>query len=193
MIRENEKYNLHKSLAPFLTESILKEVESADISKLCEIRIRRDRNMSLTVGKENVICQTVVSAKEFESIIYRMCRGSVHAFGDQVMNGYIPLPGGYRAGVSGTAVSEKGRICAIKEISSVNIRIPRSIKGASRKLIDHFAESKYCLSTLIFSPPGVGKTTLLSDLALMLSSPPILRRVALVDCRNELFRANDFV
>lgn len=191
-MQENEKYNLHRALSPYLTDAVLSEIDRADILRLCEIRIRKNRRMSFTVGKENVLCRTVVSSKEFEGIIYRMCRGSVHAFSEQMQNGYIALPFGYRVGISGTAVLQGGKICAIKEISSINIRIPRSINGVSKKLSEHLALEGYRTGALIFSPPGVGKTTLLCDLARTLSSDPILLRVALIDCRKELFRTENF-
>lgn len=45
---------------------------------------------------------------------------------------------------------------------------------------------------LIYSPPGEGKTTLLRDIASLLSSPPYLRRVAVIDSRAELFREDSF-
>ena len=162
--------------------------ESCQFDKLCEIRIRRDRPVSLTSFDGNIILGESCSASELDMIFYRMCRGSIHSYGDFILRGYIPLSGGCRVGVCGRAVTDKGRLVSVKDIDSLNIRIPRCVNGAGDKLLRYLEEGDFLRSALIYSPPGVGKTTLISDLAASLSSPPYLRRISLIDCRCELYR-----
>lgn len=186
-------FDLKKTVLSLLPSRISECItKSCDLEKLCEIRLRRERPISLTCDSNNILCDKVCSASELDYIVYRMCRGSIHSYGDHILNGYIPLDGGCRVGVCGKAVTDKGRLISIKEITSLNIRIPRCIKGVGDELVRYLAQSQFSKSVLIYSPPGVGKTTLISDAAASLSSTPYLKRVALIDCRCELYREESF-
>ncbi len=105
---------------------------------------------------------------EINDIFIRLCGYSVHSFSEAINRGYITLSGGHRAGVAGTAVSENGKIMAVRDICCINLRIAREIKGAADELYGRlFAD---CLSSVIVAgPPSSGKTTILRDLARQLS------------------------
>ena len=72
----------------------------------------------------------------------------------------------------------------MKEISSLNIRFAKEMKGCSRKLIPEIINNGKLTNTLIISPPGCGKTTLLRDLARELSENRF--QVAICDERSEI-------
>ena len=65
-----------------------------------------------------------------------------------------------------------GKITNINYISSLNFRIARQVLGASNKIIKYIINEKEnsIYSTLIVSPPGAGKTTILRDLIRKLSN-----------------------
>lgn len=77
-------------------------------------------------------------------------------------------------------------------MSSLAIRIPRVFEGVAEPVLPELVEDGRPAGTLILSPPGGGKTTLLRDLVRLLSQgsavcPP--QRVALVDERGSWRRS----
>jgi stage III sporulation protein AA len=123
---------------------------------------------------------------EMDRTVTRLCEGSVYAFRDTIAEGYISLRGGIRVGVCGRAAMSGGKICGIYDIDSLIIRIPHPVPKVGKEIADLIRERKYVSGVLIYSPPGVGKTTLLRALAAELSSGRDARRVSVVDTRGEL-------
>ncbi len=150
--------------------------------ELSEIRLRAERPASVTVAGENLLLQETLSCTEIAACVHALCKGSVYAFDESIREGYIRFEGGVRIGVCGT-YSGSG----VREISSLNIRIPHAIRGVCAPVTDFLSE-KVC-SLLIYSPPGVGKTTLLRDLAAWLARR---MRVVLLDTRGELYMEEMF-
>jgi stage III sporulation protein AA len=112
----------------------------------------------------------------------------VHSFGREIRAGYITVAGGHRAGFCGTAVmsEEDKSLESIKNISGVNFRIAREVKGAAEKLTKQLFPAQklqYLPSVLICGGVGSGKTTLLRDTARILGNK---YKISLIDCRGEL-------
>ena len=152
---------------------------------LCEIRLRANRHLSVLSKGENLTSAFVVTPELMRQSVNSLCEGSLHTYMDTIKEGYIPLPGGIRIGVCGRAIRENGEIAYIDEISSLNIRLPAGVYHVSGKIYDRIVESDFTCGLLIYSPPGMGKTTVLRDLAMRLCSEGN-RRVALVDEREEI-------
>lgn len=108
---------------------------------------------------------------------------SIYAANDKLINGFITIKGGHRAGVCGTVVLNNDKIASVKNISSINIRIKREVIGSSHKIINHIIADNQIQNTLIVSPPGCGKTTLLRDIARTLGAK---YKVSVVDERSEI-------
>ena len=165
-------------------------------SKIEEIRMRSGRRCSLVVSGKNVMLDTVLDRAEIEAVLEGMCQGSLYAFSDTINQGYISLPDGVRVGVCGRAGCEGERIIGIYEVSSLSIRIPHRSRPCGHeicKLLDSFQRTS---GVLIYSPPGIGKTTLLRSVATMLAAgswdayaSPL--RTVVIDTRGELAFASE--
>ncbi len=155
-------------------------VRTEDIS---EIRLRASEKASVTALGENISLGECVSQAEISECVTRLCRGSVYAHMETIRNGYICTQDGIRVGVCGRLAAD-GR--AVSEITSVNIRIAHIIRGVCERLLKLCYEPPVIKSLLIYSPPGIGKTTVLRELAVRFGGE-LSRRVALIDTRGELY------
>jgi len=122
-------------------------------------KITRDFNLAYCVTKEDI-------SKTFQFV----SQYSVYSFEEEIKNGYITISGGHRVGFSGQVVLENNDIKAIRNISSLNIRIAKEIIGAADKVLPYVIDNGHVLNVLIISPPRAGKTTLLRDLVRQLSN-----------------------
>ncbi|MEE0265044.1 MAG: ATPase, T2SS/T4P/T4SS family [Acutalibacteraceae bacterium] len=130
-------------------------------------------NSNMLIATPSDICET------FQNI----CCYSVYSKQAEINNGFITLKGGHRAGICGTAVYNDGKITSIRDISSINLRIAKEFKGASAKLLSSIDINKG--GVLICGIPSCGKTTMLRDIARVLSTDYSLK-VCVVDERGEL-------
>ena len=151
-----------------------------------EIRLRRERRASLTLPSGNLVLETVLEGGEMDRTLTGLCSGSLYAYSDTINRGYISLPGGVRVGVCGRAACEGERMLGVHEITSLVIRVPHSPKMVGQPICDLLHRFDRSRGVLIFSPPGVGKTTLLRGVISLLSSGEHPLRTAVVDTRGEL-------
>lgn len=75
-------------------------------------------------------------------------------------------------GVCGNVVIKDGLVSNISYISSLNFRISHQIPGASDKVIRYVLDipNNTVFNSLIVSPPGCGKTTIIRDIAKKISN-----------------------
>ena len=151
-----------------------------------EIRLHRGRILTVTSKQKNFDCGITVSEREIQEIFNRMCGGSLYAYEQTIRAGYIPLEGGIRVGVCGSAACEDSKIIGVHNITGLMIRIPHAIALETSSLLNLFFADRAQHGLLIYSPPGVGKTTLLRALAKEVSSPRYGRHTVIVDTRGEL-------
>ena len=170
--------------------------------QLQEIRLRADKPVLLYIdGKEyykdkngNIVHRTeqpeIMGREELEQLISYTCNYSMYAFEEEMSRGYSSLPGGHRMGLAGEVIlSEREKIRNIKHISCVNIRISHEIKGAADEVLPFLYRNGSFLNTLILSPPGCGKTTLLRDIVRQVSDGNSFGEgvtVGIVDERSEI-------
>lgn len=164
---------------PRLTEALLimgtKDME--------EIRINAERNAATV--KSSVLMDTGVYIKkeELSHIVNSMCRGSLYAMQQTLSMGFISLHGGHRVGVCGRCVTENGEVTHMTDISAVCIRVAREVFGAADSIMEFLEFHGKLYNTLIISPPGCGKTTVLRDAIRQLGNR---YRVCVADERSEI-------
>lgn len=147
--------------------------ENISYAILEEIRIRNNRPILLKhIRGESIIETTRVSAEEILEILQVICNNSIYSYQNQICNGYITLVGGHRVGITGNVVITDGKVSNINYISSLNFRISKQIIGASSKALKYILnpEDNNLYNTLIVSPPGAGKTTVLRDIVRKIST-----------------------
>lgn len=67
-------------------------------------------------------------------------------------------------GVAGRVILKDRQITGLKAASFLNVRVAHEIKGCADQVLPFLYVNGKFVSTLIVSPPGCGKTTLLRDL-----------------------------
>lgn len=157
---------------PDKLQNILLEKIKANEDKLEEIRIRNQRPIILKFNSEEVIVEYIVNSEEIKSILQLICENSIYSYQKQISSGFITLQGGHRVGLVGSCVIENNKIININYINSFNFRIARQVIDCSNDILKHILdiEKNSVFNTLIISPPGCGKTTLIRDIARQVSS-----------------------
>ncbi len=151
------------------------------LRSLQDIRIRRGRAVSLVCGGSIYFPQkggslsatpgpapVLYTAAEMDDLLCTLCGGAVYAHEEELRCGYISLPGGHRAGVCGTAVTEEASVRSVRSVTSLVIRVARSVPGCSETLLRVLGE-EWRRGVLLVGEPSSGKTTVLRDLACTLT------------------------
>jgi stage III sporulation protein AA len=131
-----------------------------------------------------------VSEDDIYRTVAAISDNSLYAFEEDIKRGFITVPGGHRVGLAGQVVMKGHEICNIKDFSGLCFRIAREVRDCARPLLHHICDSKKCRvkNTLIVSAPRCGKTTILRDIARLLSNGDISRacNIVVVDERSEI-------
>ena len=154
-----------------------------------EFRLRAGRPMTVLLPGGEVPLDAFVEPEELETLCDLATEFSRYAAAETLREGYLSVRGGFRVGLCGTAVMKDGANTNLKNFSSAVVRIAREKWGIADELAPKLFPDGEFASTLILSPPGGGKTTLLRDLVLRLSEGvggcgPL--RVSLIDERGEV-------
>lgn len=158
-------------------------------AKIEELRLRVGRPLFIVDPEgENPMTDTIVTPDTLNTVLELASSSSVHTVLEQIKKGFVAVRGGHRLGLCGTGVVEQGKLVNLRNLSSLSLRIAREFKGVATPVLPKLWGGTGLESTLILSPPGGGKTTLLRDLIRALSTgegcPP--RRVGVADERGEL-------
>ena len=155
-------------------------LSKTDLEKIREIRLTVNLPIEIiTDEKRFYINAKKISMPEINAVFSALCEYSVHAFQNEICEGFITSEGGIRTGICGTAVYSEGKIYTVKDISALNIRIPHEISGISEKITPFIKNG----GILIIGPPCCGKTTLLRDFSAAISEE---YNVTIVDERMEI-------
>ncbi|MCC8049169.1 MAG: stage III sporulation protein AA [Clostridiales bacterium] len=172
-----------------------------DFAQLQEIRLRAGLPVMLRYrGQEMALCPPGrlsrkplegyrISAEEIKETLEYATGFSMYAFDEEVRQGFLTVPGGHRIGLAGHAVTDENHIRSIRHISFLNIRLAHERKGCADEVMPFLYEDGEICHTLILSPPGGGKTTLLRDVIRQVSDGGMYGdgcTVGVVDERSEL-------
>lgn len=165
-----------------------------------EIRLRQDKPITVICNtksyflSENGFCsgpnQAIVANKEMiNDIVFKACDYSIYSVNEQLKQGFLMVDGGIRLGVCGEVVQDGG-IKTIKNFTSLCIRVPHLIKNVSLPIFNHILNNGNLNNTLIISPPGAGKTTMLRDIVFQFSYHNYPYNIFIADERGEVTCGN---
>ena len=158
------KSKIRAALPKRIAEEIdrLCAARKGDFSKIGEIRLREAGQCSVIIEGERLSLFSSLKCGEAELILSRLLEGGMYAYRDSIKNGYVTLFGGVRIGIVGRGGYSDESFVGLSEIRSLIFRIPQGACSFKSKLYEAFLRSE--CGVLIFSPPGVGKTTALRSL-----------------------------
>lgn len=171
---------LKELLSENLFDIINKRFKLTDI---CEIRIRENRNILVKTDHQRVFLDYKASKVDIEHIIRVATRNSLYASEDEVRKGFLKYKG-IRIGLAGEVVTEYNKLLTFKNFTSLVLRIPHEIIGVAGKLNINYENFH---NTLVISPPYGGKTTLIRDIARILSQK---HDTLIIDEREEIYNDN---
>jgi len=190
-------------ILPYLSLNIRKRLKSFDDNfwdKLTNIRINVNSPVILELGAERCYlsdCETTLqlskayfaTSSDTADIYELITASSAYAYAHSINEGYVTLPGGNRVGVSGNCSMEGEKIKCVRNIYAFNFRIAHERIGASELVLSDIYVNGEVKNTLIISPPGCGKTTMLRDIARSLGKLEMIGKInqcAIIDERNEI-------
>lgn len=186
------RYEQACALLPTRLQRAALTIEDHKKERAEELRLRAGQPLTvlLAEGERTVspLREAVVTAEDIERVVDGAVEFSRYAAAETLRAGYLPVKGGFRIGLCGTAVLRAGEVSGLKDFSSASIRIVREHIGAAKPILDALTQGGF-QSTLLLSPPGGGKTTLLRDLIRCLSQGDAgheALRVSVIDERGEI-------
>ena len=179
----------------FLPQNVKEGISRVNLKDVYEIRIRAEKPVTvnylgvyrylsaygLTQIREKALKCTV---EDIADCVFKAGNYSVYSVEEQLKRGFITAQYGERIGIAGEYVFEKGQPFALRNFSSLCIRVPHDVIGCGEKIYKHCMSDRV-RNLLIASPPGLGKTTILRDLARILGVKTGLN-VLICDERGEI-------
>lgn len=199
--------NIRKQICPLLAPRvrfIVEDLPDELLVKTEEIRLRHSRPLIIIwaggesyLGGDGPVATPweayKVDGEDLEKTLELLSGYSLYAYEEELRQGYLTVPGGHRVGLAGRAVVEGGRIRVLRDIGSLNFRVAREVKGVGEKVLAFILDRRMgrIMHTLVISPPQGGKTTLLRDLARLISEGAGIlghsgKKVGIVDERSEI-------
>ena len=187
--------NVTDKLFAHLPPAVAFELERISLSRrgnksaISEIRLRANGRSSAVICSQRIFLSHKLCEEEIRSCFLSLCEGSLYAYRDSISEGYITMPGAIRVGIAGKASYESGKLVGISDITSLVFRIPTLKSELCDELFS--AWEKSTRGMLVFSSPGLGKTTALRTLVGMIASGKGGKQVAVIDSRSE-FSSEDY-
>ncbi len=179
------KYNALFACMPTTVRRELVSVANSRIGGVdsySEIHLTVGTRSSVVSLSERIFLTASITESDMQSTVAALCEGSVYAHRDTIAGGYISLDCGIRVGICGQARYERGTLVGVSDISSLVIRIPTASSSLSAELYDAWQRTEHGM--LIYSAPGVGKTTALRTLVSRIAIEE-RARIAVIDERCE--------
>ncbi|WP_062357031.1 stage III sporulation protein AA [Bacillus kwashiorkori] len=155
-----------------------------------EVRVRINRPIEIITKEKTYYLPYIINTHDSEQLLNKISHHSLYTLEEELKRGFITVEGGHRIGLAGKVILENGQVKAIRQISSFNIRLAKEVVGIGDELVPYLFDKQW-QHTMIIGPPQTGKTTLLRDIARIITTGvkekniPALK-VGIVDERSEI-------
>lgn len=157
---------------------------------LQEIRIRLDKPIELIFDQHTEWIKNILpTKKDTMYILNQLSEFSLYRMEDELREGYITIEGGHRVGLAGKVNTLRGEVKAIQHITFMNIRIAKEKMGVALPFMPFIYNGYQYENTLLVGAPQTGKTTIIRDMARLISSNSghaSGKKVGIVDERSEI-------
>jgi len=182
-----------ETILKFLPKNIaalISKIPPNQQEQLEEIRIRMNRPVEITLKGSPTFLPYRIKEEDAIQLMNKISQFSIYTLEEELKRGFITISGGHRIGLAGKVILEEGKVKAIRDIASFNIRIAKEKLGISEWMIPFLYQDRW-LHTMIIGPPQTGKTTMLRDIARMISTGKGEKgiqacKVGIVDERSEI-------
>ncbi len=178
--------SLPASLQSILPLHLLDAVSRCGAPSIEELRLHSRRDATVTCRGRNYSTHVSLRSEEMHAILRDLCQGSLYAYSESINQGFLTLPDGVRVGVCGTAAVEGGCVIGVSDVTGLILRIPHAPRVSASPILSLLERFSWMQGVLLYSQPGVGKTTLLRAAAMEAASPLYAKRTVVVDTRREL-------
>ena len=151
---------------------IQEQIKANWIENIEEIRIRIHQPIILKNNQTEKIIHSKIEPQTILQILQKICDNSIYSYQSQICQGFLTLKGGHRVGIAGNAVMKEGQVINLNYINSLNFRVARQVLNCSNEALTYILAPfrQTIFNTLLVSPPGRGKTTILRDAIRKISS-----------------------
>lgn len=183
------------SIIEYMPKDISDILKEICLKKFEEIRMRKGLPLVAVIegecfmlGKNGIVSDAnsayIVTDDDIDYSVLSITNGSVYTYENEIKNGFVTVCGGNRVGIGGRGVKNDDGQMTVRDICSLNFRFARQIKSCAEEAVRFIRCGKRICSTIIVSPPGCGKTTLLREIARKISNAGF--KVCIADERNEI-------
>ena len=182
------------SLLQYFPAALRSRIPKHKLTDAEEIRIRVGQPVEIFCGGSYIRREdTVIEQSMLYEMLNYLTGYSLYALEEEMKQGFFTIAGGHRVGLCGHMsyhdTDAGNQADVLSDISGLNIRIAHEIRGCAGNLVSCLRCGDSIYNTLIFAPPGFGKTTWLRDCIRILSGGEDGKRglkVGVVDERSEI-------
>ena len=181
---------IYSMLSSIIPKFIFNPLKYLNFDLLQEIHLRVNCPVVLVYNSQKIILKSDVninvSQEVLKEILLKASNYSIYSIDEQIKSGYVCLIDGIRIGLAGEFSGNNN----LQYLQALNIRIPHQIKDCSKEIFNYLFDKNMFMNTLLLSPPGAGKTTMIRDILYQFNKLTTLYNVTIIDERNEITSLN---
>ena len=107
-----------------------------------EIRVRADGKVRILTAGGEIACACTPTQPQVEQMAEALCEHALYARAEEQRQGFVTLRGGHRMGLCGRVVAQGQSVRALRDISSLCLRVAGQWRGAADALLEFAARAE---------------------------------------------------